>query len=188
MRFFSFTSLTVVAVLSGCVDVDLTTTVTGADTVRVTGYMEVQSDILSMLGGAESFCNADEGGTLEMTETTARCNMLVEGTFAEVFKGDPGEPVPSATDLGDGTVRVEFPLGAMTADSTEMRNDPQSAAMMRPMLEGHSFTIRVAGAEIISTNGTRADDGTSAFFTFPLIEVLNPEFEMPDIFNAIVRY
>lgn len=188
MRMMKFTALAAAVALSGCIDVDLTTTITGPDTAQLSGYTEVQTEILAMMGGTEAFCNEAEGGTLEMTDTTARCNMLIEGSFAQVFEGEPGEPVPSATDLGDGTVRVEFPLGAMTADSAEMRDDPQTMAMMRPMLEGHNFTVHIAGAEIISTNGTLADDGKSASFTFPLVEILNADFVIPDVFEAIVRY
>ncbi len=76
----------------------------------------------------------------------------------------------------------------MTADAAEMRNDPQMVAMMRPMLEGHSFTIRIAGAEVVSTNGTLGEDGASASFTFPLVDVLDPELQMPENFETIVRY
>lgn len=188
MRLMKYSAIAAALALTGCVDVDLTATVTGADTARLTGYMEVQTEILNMMGGAESFCNAEEGGTLEMTDTTARCNMLVEGTFAEVFEGEPGEPVPTAIDLGNGTVRVAFPLGEMTADSAEMRNDPQAAQMMGPMLAGHSFTIRIAGAEIVSTNGTIDDGGQSASYSFPLAEILNPDFVIPEVFEAVVRY
>jgi hypothetical protein len=188
MRLIKSAALAATVALSGCIDVDLTTTITGPDSARLNGVMEVQTEILNMMGGGEGFCNEEDGGTLVMTETIAQCNMLIEGTFAEVFEGEPGEPVPTATDLGNGTVRVEFPLGEMTADSAEMRNDPQAAQMMGPMLAGHSFTMRVAGAEILSTNGTLADDGKSASFTFPLIEILNPEFEILDVFESVVRY
>lgn len=188
MRMLKYAALATALAVSGCIDVDLTTTITGADTARIDGVMEVQTEILNMMGGAESFCNAEEGGTLVINETSAQCNMLIEGTFAEVFKGDPGEPVPTATDLGDGTVRVEFPLGSMTADAAEMRNDPQAAQMMGPMLAGHTFTVRIAGTEIISTNGTIGDNGASASFTFPLIEILNPDFVIPNVFEAVVRY
>ena len=134
MRLFKFSALAAAVALAGCVDVDLTTTITGADSAQVSGYMEIQRQMLDMMGGSEAFCDQAEGGTLTVTDTTARCDMVVNGTFAEVFQGD--EPKPTATDQGDGTVLVSFPIGAMTADSAEMRNDPQSAAMMRPMLEG----------------------------------------------------
>tara|TARA_R110002072_G_C7892178_1_gene528890 strand:+ start:120 stop:689 length:570 start_codon:yes stop_codon:yes gene_type:complete len=174
--------------LAGCINVDLTATVTGPDSVRLSGYTEVQTEILDMMGGAAAFCNAEEGGTLEMTETHARCNVLIEGTFGEVFVAEAGEPVPTATDLGDGTVRLSFPVRQMTADASEMRNDPQTMTMMRPMLEGQTFVMRIAGEEIISSNGTIAEDGKSASFGFPLIEVLNAEYQFPETFEAVVRY
>ena len=98
------------------------------------------------------------------------------------------EPSPTAEDLGDGTVRVTFPIGEMGAQGAEMRNDPQMAAMMRPMLEGHSFTIRVAGAEVVSSTGEISEDGTSASFSFDLVEILNPDVELPESFETVVRY
>lgn len=186
MRVFKLSTLAAAVALAGCVDVDLTTTITGADSARVSGYMEVQRQMLDMMGGGEAFCDAADGGVLTLTDTTARCDLSAEGTFAEVFQGD--EPKPTATDQGDGTVLVSFPIGAMTADSAEMRNDPQAAAMMRPMLEGHTFTLRVAGAQIVSSNGVIAEDGLSASFTMPLVEILNPEFNPPATFDTVVRY
>lgn len=188
MRLFKIAALVAATALTGCVDVDMTTTITGADQASVAGYMEVQRQTVDMMGGSDAFCNAEEGGTLTMGDTVARCDVLIEGSFAEVFKGEEGTPTPSAEDLGDGTVRVTFPLGAMTADAAEMRANPQSVAMMRPMLEGHSFTVRVAGAEIVSTNGTLAEDGTSASYTFNLVDVLDANVQMPEFFETIVRY
>lgn len=189
MRLLKVAALGAALGLSGCIDVDMTAEIVGADQARVTGYMQVQRDMLDMMGGPEGFCNADDGGTLEMTETHARCNMLMEGTFEEVFSGESeGEPAPEVTDLGDGTVRVTFPIGAMTADTAEMRADPNMSAMMRPMLEGHAFTIRISGAEIISTNGELAADGRSASYSFPLVQVLDPDVVFPETFEAVVRY
>ena len=188
MRLLKVAALLAATALAGCVDVDMTTTITGPDQAQVAGYMEVQRQTVEMMGGATSFCSAEEGGTLTMGDTVARCDVLMEGSFAEVFEGSDNEPTPSAEDLGDGTVRVTFPLGAMTADAAEMRNNPQSAAMVRPMLEGHTFTLRVAGAEIVSTNGTMADDGASASYVFRLVDVLDASVQMPEFFETIVRY
>jgi len=188
MRMMKYTAFAAAFALSGCIDVDLTATITGAETASMSGTMEVETQMLAMMGGELAFCNPDEGGTLVMTDTTAQCNILIEGKFGEVFVPTPGEPTPTATDLGDGTVRVEFPLGAMTAEAGNMRDDPQTAQMMRPMLDGHTFTVRIAGEEIVSTNGTISDDGQSAAYTFPLVEILNAEFEIPAVFEAVVRY
>ena len=176
--------------LSGCIDIDMNAEILGADQARVTGFMQVERQMLDMMGGPEGFCPADDGGTIELTDTTARCNMLIEGTFAEVFEADPSAegPQPQIEDLGDGTVRVAFPIGAGMAEAAEMRQDPQAVAMMRPMLEGHSFTMRISGAEIVSTNGTISEDGRSAVFSFPLIQALDPEAVFPEYYEAIVRY
>lgn len=187
MRLLSTAALLGALALSGCVTVNMTAEVTGADQARVSGHMIVQRQMLDMMGGSTAFCIAEEGGTLTVTDTEARCDILTEGTFAEVFEGEPGEPIPTITDLGDGTARVSFPIGVMFADTAEMSQDPQAAAMA-PMLAGHSFTIRIAGAEIVSTNGTLSDDGRSAFFTLPLPEVLNPALQLPETFEAVVRY
>lgn len=188
MRLLKIATFGAVLALSGCIDVDMNAEIVGADQARVTGYMQVQRGMLDMMGGPDGFCPAEEGGTIELTDTAARCNMLIEGTFAEVFESDEEGPTPEVEDLGNGTVRVSFPIGAATADAAEMRNDPQMTAMMRPMLDGHTFTLRITGAEIISTNGEMSADRRSAVYTFPLVSVLDENVEFPDTFEAVVRY
>lgn len=188
MKLLKAAALGAVLALSGCIDLDMNTEVLGPDQARVSGYMQVQRGMLDMMGGAESFCPTEEGGTIELTETHARCNVLMEGTFAEVFEASDEGPAPSVEDLGDGTVRVSFPVGAATADAGEMREDPQMVAMMRPMLEGHSFTLRISGAQIVSSNGEISADGRSAVFAFPLEQVLDEGAEFPETFEAVVRY
>jgi hypothetical protein len=191
MRLLQVAAIGTALALSGCIDMDMNTEILGADEARVSGYMQVQRGMLDMMGGAEGFCSEDEGGTLEMTDTHARCNLLMEGNFADVFDGaSEGEPTPEATDLGDGTVRVTFPIGAVTADAEEMRGDPQMVQMMRPMLEGHVFTLRISGAEIVSTNGVVSADGRTATLTFPLDIILDAETAatLPENFEAVVRY
>ncbi len=188
MRMIQAAALVGAMALSACVDVDMTATIEGADQASVSGHMTVQQQMLEMIGGGASFCPEDEGGTLTIEGETARCDVMTSGTFAEVFESEPGEPSPTAEDLGDGTVRVTFPIGEMGAQGAEMRTDPQMAAMMRPMLEGHSFTIRVAGAEVVSSTGEISEDGTSASFSFDLVEILNPDVELPESFETVVRY
>jgi hypothetical protein len=188
MRLLKIATFGAALALSGCIDVDMNAEIVGADQARVTGYMQVQRGMLDMMGGADAFCPAEEGGTIELTDTVARCNMLIEGTFAEVFESEEEGPTPRVEDLGDGTVRVTFPVGAATADAAEMREDPQMVAMMRPMLEGHTFTLRITGAEIISTNGEVSADGRSAVYTLQLVTVLDADAEFPETFEAVVRY
>jgi len=175
--------------LSGCIDVDLDTRILGPDEANVSGFMTIERAMLDMMGGPDEFCPADEGGTLDLAEATARCNLERTGSFAEIFEPDPeGAPSPTAEDLGDGTVRVSFPLGAMTADTDEMRSDPGMVAMFMPMLEGHTITMRVSGAQIVSSNGTISADGTSASISFGLADLLQEDFEVPEVFETVVRY
>lgn len=172
--------------LSGCIDMEMDTAILGPDQVRVSGFMQVNRDMIDMMGGADEFCPEDEGGTLEMTETHARCNMLMEGTIEEVFEGD--EDAPTVVDLGDGTVRVSMPMEDFTSEMDEMGADPAMMAMFRPMMEGHRITMSISGAEIVSTNGTLSDDGTRASISFLLTDLLGEEHGLPETFEAVVRY
>lgn len=189
MRLFKFAAAGLVFALAGCIDMDMDTAVLGPDQARLSGHIQVSREMFNMMGGENEFCPADDGGTLELTETHARCNMLLEGTFAEVFaENEDGSPSPTATDLGDGTVRVSFPMGDMTGDMDEMKSDPQMAAMFRPMFEGHSITISISGAEIVSTNGTLSDDGRRASISFALTDLFEDEPDIPELFETVVRY
>ena len=189
MRFAKFAAVGLAIALSGCIDMDMDTAILGPDQARLSGHIEVSREMFDMMGGEADFCPAEEGGTLELTDTLARCNMLLEGTFAEVFtENDDGSPSPTATDRGDGTVRVTFPMGDMTSDMDEMTADPQMAAMFRPMVEGHSISISVSGAEIVSTNGTLSDDGRRAVISFELVELFEDQPDVPEVFEAVVLY
>jgi len=189
MRFVKFAAVGLALALGGCIDMDMDMAILGPDQARLSGHIQVSREMFDMMGGAEEFCPADEGGTVELTETHARCNMLMEGTFAEVFtENDDGSPSPTATDLGDGTVRVTFPMGDLTGDMDEMKSDPQMAAMFRPMFEGHNISISISGAEIVSSNGTISDDGRRATLSFGLVDLFEEDTGIPELFEAVVRY
>ena len=188
MRMFPAAALAAALALSGCVDVELEATALVPDQVRVNGAMTIAREMMDMMGGPTEFCDPAEGSTLVLTETQARCEMLVEGTTAEVFTQQGDDPAPSMTDLGDGTVRIAFPLGDMTADTAEIRNDPQARAMFLPMMTGHQVELRIRGAEIVSTNGTISQDGTIASYAFQLEQLLDADFQALEVFEAVVRY
>ncbi len=174
--------------LAGCIDMEMDTAILGPDQARISGFAQVQRGMLDMMGGPDGFCDEDEG-TLEMTDEYARCNMLFEGSFDEVFEpSTDGEPVPTATDLGDGTVHVTFPLGDLTAEMEEMRAEPEMLAMFRPMMEGHGITFSISGREIVSSNATISDDGTRASISFALTDLLEEDPGLPEVFEAVVRY
>lgn len=189
MRMVKFAAVGLALALSGCIDVEMDSAILGPDQARVTGHIEVNRGMFEMMGGAEEFCPADEGGTIEMLDDAARCNILMEGTFEEVFaENEDGSPSPTATDRGDGTVHVTFPLGDLTGDMDEMRADPAMAAMFRPMLEGHSVSLSISGAQIVSSNGTVSADGRRATISFALTDILDDTADIPEIFEAVVRY
>jgi len=189
MRIITAAVAGVVLFLSACIDVDMETTVLGADEARVTGYMQVQRQMFDMMGGSSDFCPEDEGGTIELTDTHARCTISQTGTFAEIFEtSSDGTPSPVATNLGDGTVRVTFPLGEISGEMDEMASDPNMIAMFRPMMEGHSIVLRISGAEIVSSNGTISSDGSSAMLKIPLTDLLEGPKAIPESFEAVVRY
>ncbi len=190
MRFITAAAVGLALSLSACVDVDMETEVLGADQARLSGYMQVQRAMFEMMGGSSDFCPADEGGTMQMTDTHARCTITQSGTFAEIFEAPApdGAPTPTATDLGDGTVRVTFPLGEMSDELDELSSDPNMVAMFRPMMEGHSVVLRISGAEIISSNGTISSDRTSAMLKIALTDLLDGPQAVPESFEAVVRY
>lgn len=171
--------------LGGCFDMEMETTILGPDEVRLSGFMQVNRDMLDMMGGEDEFCD-DEDGTLELTDEYARCTFLAEGTVEEVFEGD--EDAPTIVDLGDGTVRVAMPMEDFTSEMDEMAQDPAAMAMFRPMMEGHGMTFRISGAEIISTNGAVSDDGTTASISFGLTDLIEEDHSIPEVFEAVVRY
>lgn len=189
MRILKATAAAMLLALGACVDVDMDIAVLGPDEVTVTGHFEMQRmfyDMAAAGGDDDDFCPEDEG-TLVLTDAAARCELSMSGSYAEVFPDD-GTEQPRLTDLGDGTVRVEVPLGDFTGEAGEMAEDPQMAAMLRPMFEGNAMTFRVSGAEIISTNGELSDDGRSAVFSLPLVSLLDPDLQVPEIFETVVRY
>jgi hypothetical protein len=189
MRFITAAAAGIILSLSACVDVDMETTVLGPDEARISGHMQVQRQMYDMMGGSGEFCPADEGGEVQLTDTHARCVITQTGSFAEIFEaaGD-GAPVPTATDLGDGTVRVEFPLDDMRGEMAEMTDDPNMIAMFRPMMEGHSIVLRISGAEILSSNGTIASDRTSTMLKIALTDLIDRPDAIPNTFEAVVRY
>jgi len=191
MRLFTAAAAGIVLSLSACVDGDMDTTILGPDEARVSGYVQIQRQMFDMFGARMGdFCPADEGGEPELTDTHARCTVTRTGSFDEIFEaaGEAGAPSPTATDLGDGSVRVVFPLGDMRDAIGEMADDPNMIAMFRPMMEGHSIILRISGDEIVSSNGTVTTDGTSTMLEIALTDLIDNAGAIPETFEAVVRY
>lgn len=189
----TFLSITAALALTACVEVDMTLEVLGEDTARVTGFMQMDRQMYDMSGGDDSFCPSDDGGTLVLTDTHARCNFDKTGTFDEIMPADAAGDTPTDLQgeieyLGDNRVRVVLPLGSMQDGMEDMGEDPQMIAMMRQMFAGMSISFSVQGREIESSTGVISDDGTRASYTLG-VEDLIPDtpVAMPD-FETIVRY
>lgn len=174
--------------LAGCINVDMEIAVTGPDQASASGFVEMDRMFHDMAGEDSEFCDEDDGGKLVLTDTAVRCEMNMQGSFAEIFPEDGDEDQPRLTDLGDGTVRVEIPMGGFGDELDSESQDPQMLAMLRPMLEGRSIVFRVRGREIVSSNGVISADGRTATLSIPLVSLLDPNTTVPDPFETIVRY
>jgi hypothetical protein len=184
-------ALTTALSLSACIEVDMTLEVLGQDEAKVTGFMQMNRQMFDMSGGDTSFCAAEEGGTLVLTETHARCNFEKSGTFAEVMPKTPGaedDPEGELIYLDSNRVRAMMPMGAMNAGVADMQEDPQMEAMMRQMLAGLSVAVRVKGAKIESSTGVISEDGTQASITLGVDDLFDKS--RPEIvdFDTIVTY
>lgn len=191
MRAILFT-LPAALALSACIEVDVAIEVLGEDEARVTGYMQMNRAMFDMSGGDTSFCEEEDGGTLTLTETHARCDFDKTGSFDEIMNAEgesdsPTEMQGQLVSLGDGRVRALMPLGEMTEEMDDME-DPAMIAMMRQMMSGMSITFTVKGSEIESSTGTISEDRTSASISFGVDDLIAPASERPGDFETILRY
>ncbi|MFU8898750.1 MAG: hypothetical protein ACNA7L_07645 [Roseinatronobacter sp.] len=188
-----FLALPAALALAACVEVDMTVDVLNEDEARLTGFVQMQRQMFEMSGEDESFCPAEDGGTLELTDTHARCTFEQTGTFAELMRPNAAEDVPSEmqgelTYLGADRVRALFPLSAMNEGMDEMIEDPQMMAMMRQMFAGMSISFTVQGREIESSTGTISDDGTRATILLGVDDLISPDADQLTDFETIVRF
>ena len=188
-----FLALPAALALAACVEVDMTIDVLGEDEARLTGYIQMQRQMYDMSGGDDSFCAEEDGGTLVLSETHARCEFERTGTFAELMRPEAAEDVPTEiqgelTYLDTDRVRAMFPLSAMNEGMDEMVEDPQMMAMMRQMFAGMSISFTVQGREIESSTGTISDDGTRATILLGVDDLISPDADQLADFKTIVRF
>ncbi|MCC1481692.1 hypothetical protein [Roseibaca sp. Y0-43] len=186
-----FLALPALLALTACIEVDMNVEVLGEDEARVTGYMQINRQMFEMSGQDASFCDEEDGGTLVMTDTHARCEIDQTGSFAEIMDdggdGGPEDIQAQLVHLGGNRVRALMPLSAMSGQMDEMAEDPQALAMAQQMLAGLSITFSVTGASVESTTGTLSDDGTTASVTLGVEDLLAPGTPLTD-FETIVTY
>ena len=179
--------------LAACVEVDMTVEVLGEDEARVTGFMQMQRQMFDMSGGDASFCPEEDGGTLTLTDSHARCDFDKTGTYAEIMPSEgssdaPAEVEGELTYLGENRARAFLPLAAMNEGMDEMGDDPQMLEMMRQMFAGMSVSFTIKGREIESSTGTISEDGTSATIQMGVDDLIAPAEDRIGDFETILRF
>ena len=180
--------------LAACVDMTEEINITSDTTAKATMTMTMASDIYSMMKSADTsnskpedkFCAKDGETLTENSDGSATCVAVSEGTFADL-KFDEGDSKPTFTVVSPGVVRASFPTkdmaGSLAADG---KSDPQTAAMMKQMFDGHFVTIRISGKSINDTNLTLNADKTAAEIKIPFLDLINGTAKLPDELYAVV--
>jgi hypothetical protein len=180
--------------LAACVDMTEELTVTSDTTAKATMTMTMGADIYAMMKSAntaetkpeDKFC-AKEGEKLtENADGSATCIASSEGAFADL-KFDEGDSKPVFTVVSPGVVRVAFPTKGMAGDLGKDNSDPQTAAMMKQMFEGHFITLRITGRQVTDSNMTISADKTAAEIKIPVLDLIEGTAKLPDELYAVVQ-
>ena len=180
--------------LAACVDMTEEIQITSETTAKATMTMVMGADIYAMMKSADTanqkpedkFC-AKEGEKLtENSDGSATCVATSEGTFADL-KFDEGDSKPTFTVVSPGVVRAAFPTKDMAGDLGKDNSDPQTAAMMKQMFEGHFITIRSSGKAINDSNMTISADKTSAEIKIPFLDLIEGKANLPEELYAVVQ-
>jgi hypothetical protein len=167
--------------------------VTSDTTAKATMTMQMGADIYTMMKSADTantkdddkFCGK-EGETLtENADGSATCVATSEGTFDQL-KFDEGDSKPTFTVVSPGVVRVAFPTKDMAGDLGK-DSDPQTAAMMKQMFDGHYVTLRITGRQISESNMTINGDKTAAEMKIAFLDLINGTAKLPDELYAVVQ-
>lgn len=179
--------------LAACVDMTEELAVTSDTTAKATMTMQMGADIYTMMKSADTanakdddkFCGK-EGETLtENADGSATCVATSEGTFDQL-KFDEGDSKPTFTAVSPGVVRVAFPTKDMAGDLGK-DSDPQTAAMMKQMFDGHYVTLRITGRQITESNMTINGDKTAAEMKIAFLDLINGTAKLPDELYAVVQ-
>jgi hypothetical protein len=180
--------------LAACVDMTEEIQITSETTAKATMTMVMGADIYAMMKSADTanqkpedkFC-AKEGEKLtENSDGSATCVATSEGSFADL-KFDEGDSKPTFTVVSPGVVRAAFPTKDMAGDLGKDNSDPQTAAMMKQMFDGHFITIRISGKAVTDSNMTISADKTSAEIKIPFLDLIEGKANLPEELYAVVQ-
>ena len=180
--------------LAACVDMTEDVTITSETTAKATMTMQMGADIYSMMKAAntsdtkteDKFCAKDGEQLTENTDGSATCIAVSEGSFADL-KFDEGDSKPAFTVVSPGVVRAAFPTKDMAGELGKDNSDPQTAAMMKQMLEGHFVTLRISGKAVTDSNMTINADKTAAEIKIPFLDLINGTAKLPEELFAVVQ-
>lgn len=184
---FSIASLALVIPLAACFDADLSVDFTGDDQAVATMTMVATPEFYQMATSSDDpFCEGEESVNEDGDHV---CTETVTGTIDEIANNpDVGEGMTIERRDG-GLIYVAFDLSDLTEDIAppEEEGGEEMINMMKAAFEGHSITLNVSGDEIIESNGTISEDGTTASYEIPLTLTLEGNADLPDTFNALLR-
>ena len=180
--------------LAACVDMTQEIAVTSDTTAKATMTMTMGADIYSMMKTADTssgkdddkFCAKDGEQLTENADGSATCVASSEGTFDEL-KFDEGDSKPTFQTVSPGVVRVAFPTKNMAGDLGKDNSDPQTAAMMKQMFEGHFVTLRITGKQVTDSNMTINGDKTAAEIKIPFLDLIEGTAKLPEELYAVVQ-
>jgi hypothetical protein len=180
--------------LAACVDMTEEIQITSETTAKATMTMVMGADIYAMMKSADTanqkpedkFCAKDGEKLTENSDGSATCVATSEGTFADL-KFDEGDSKPTFTVVSPGVVRAAFPTKDMAGDLGKDNSDPQTAAMMKQMFDGHFITIRISGKAVTDSNMTISADKTSAEIKIPFLDLIEGKANLPEELYAVVQ-
>lgn len=166
--------------LAACFDADITADFSDTDAVRIDAIMTMGADTYQMVSATgEDPC--EEGvGTIN-ADGSFTCAMKEQRPLDELLEAmnDPDDEIGfgdgvEVARLDNGNLRVVFDLSDITADMPSREERVQMAAMFGDAFAGHAITMSVVGEEIVETNGTVSEDGTTARFALQLADMFSP--------------
>jgi hypothetical protein len=175
--------------LAGCFDMTTDIEVTSATAAKATVTEIMGADIYAMIKSGQGspddkFCGKDGEKLTENADGSATCVFTSEGAFADLKFGDSGT-APTFTAQPDGTIKVAVATKGMAGDLGK-ENDPQTAAMMKKLFDGHFLTIRFGGGQVTDSNMAISDDKTYAEQKIPFLDLINGTANLPDELYAVV--
>ncbi|HBZ43441.1 MAG TPA: hypothetical protein DEO85_05135 [Maritimibacter sp.] len=188
---FTGLALAITLPLAGCFDANVSADFTDTDEVKLDAIMIMGAEIYQMVASTGEDPCEDGEGTLN-DDGTYTCAMYERRSLDELLAAmdEPDNELGIGDgvhieEVADGNIFISFDLSEMTKDMPPAEERAQMSAMFGDAFDGHAMRLSVVAQEIIETNGTLSDDGTTATLEIPLNEMFSPEPpDLPDSFDV----